>query len=328
MSLEEAQNAELIEGQTPNTEQEQPNQSTDDGADDDDAAFLSGFAETRGEAPPTEMRPLEKEGEPEKAEAKTEQTPEKNEQAVTQPDPQAELKDKLRQEILAEITPHFRALNGQLGRITGDLQNQLAAAKKSAAATGAPVPTDKQAATAAVTPEKWKAFQKEFPEWTEAFEEYTAAQIAAVRPQEKQQAVNVDEIRQQLTDQFKGEIAESKQASKDARAYARIDIAVGDGWEQKVRTSEFGEWFKKLPDDKRTQYDTENATDIIAAIKEFDTHQASVAKQQRKQQRMSAAVEVQGTSRGGPSVLTDEDAFDAGVKETLGDRMRQYNASR
>ena len=291
---------------------------------DDATAAARGYARVSGEeqAAPEESAAAE----PAAAEASTEtptaevETPKTETPAAPEApkvDVQA-LKAELMAELKNELTPTLRKLGGDIG----GLKDALTAAKKAAAAGGEKAPTDERVAAAAEDPEEWKKLREDFPEFSAGVENFVAAQVTAARSKQ-QPTVDPEAIRsqvlQELTPQFEKQIGKVReetreQTLKESRAYARIDREVGDGWEATMRTPEFGAWFSKLPAEKQQQYDSFNAPDVIACLKEFGTHQDAAKTRQAKTERLAAATQVQSTGGGGPPILTDEDAAKRGYE--------------
>jgi hypothetical protein len=285
-----------------------------EGVDDDAAA--RGYARVSGEEPATEVKAPAAEVdataeapevvEPPKAEAQPAAAP------VAATPNVDELTAKVVAGVLEQITPKINAIDGRVGGINRELKNVIATAQQRAAATGTEAPTDKQIAAAAADPEKWKQLKEDFPQFAEGIEEYVAARVATTKPQ-AQPAVDHAAIRSEVINEIAPKFEQQINAARDdgakqGRVYARIDAAVGDGWEEQMRSEAFGAWFSKLPAEKQKQYDSFNAPDVIACLKEFGTHQDAAKTRQAKTERLAAAAQVQSTGTGGPPILTDEDA--------------------
>src|SRR5688572_7141603 len=119
--------APLTEGATPDPDQQRDEAAreplTPEQEEAAEADFAAGFAETRGDEPPASSEAPKDEG------ASGEAPPADPPQQAAAPkpvapaDPNAKLKDELRQEIFAQLTPQLRALDGRIGGINRDLKN-------------------------------------------------------------------------------------------------------------------------------------------------------------------------------------------------------------
>lgn len=269
---------------------------------DNTADAARGYARVSGDEPPAEAKPDAPEVSATEAPAETKPAePAAPEVTV---DPNAELRAQLKAELMTELTPTLRNLGGQIGGLNRELKNVLAAAKESAAASASGAPTDKQIAAAVEDPEKWKRLKEEFPEFSEGVAEYVAAHLAATRSQPAQ-TVDPEALRAQVLQEIAPAIERTR---TEARAYARIDLEVGEGWEDTLKSKDFTAWFDKLPGEKKQQYDTDRPADVIACLKEFGTYQSAAQTRQAKRDRLEAAVQVQSTGTGGPQILDDDAA--------------------
>ncbi len=274
-----------------------------------DAAFESGFNGERKDTPPAPPASVE-------ATADTKE-------AVT-PAPAAPVEDPWKgvpvvvRQSLEGIGEKLKMLDGidhrvksAEGRVAA-MQKTLSVARTTATQV-ADSPTQQQITTAAVSSEKWKKLEEDFPEWTAALNERLSAMSAEFTG--KLPKIDVDGIKKQVVGSVTPLLVSVK---SEARELARVDFK-HEGWEDTIKTKEFTDWFSKQPTDIQALAESPKSADAIKLLDAFKkastpppAPQPDQARQHRQQQRLEAAVTPQGSARQTPPALTDDDAFEAG----------------
>lgn len=169
-------------------------------------------------------------------------------QAEPEPEPQPEVSDPLDglpdavKAKLAEID-ELKKANAQLlhhvksteGRVAA-MQREAQIARQAAKAAD-DAPTSGQIAAASKNPEKWEALKQDFPEWSEAMEEYVSAKLATQPRTES--AVSA----QQIAGYVQQQVAQTRAEMQKAFEESRVEDRHGD-WKQTVQTQEFVSWFQ------------------------------------------------------------------------------------
>lgn len=263
-------------------------------AQDNEAAFASGFNEMRGietpATPASDPAPEKAEPEPEKSEPESE-PPKAEEPPQKQP----------WEDVLDKFQSRIRNIEGHIGGIASQLKT-IQAASKAVEKTGIEAPTAAQVEQA-VTSKRWDEIRQDYPEWAEAMDERLAAERAA----SKAPAVDLDGIRKEV-----GTTVSSAEEKFRQELRKRDELLVEfkhPGWKDVARSAEFNAWFKAQGADIQRLAESEDAMD---AIRLFDTYK-SVKKtvKQDKEQRLRSAVTPQG-SPARPPTINDEDAFNQG----------------
>lgn len=215
--------------------------------------------------------------------------------------PQA-VRDKLAQidqlaQANAQLLHHVKTAEGRVAAMQREFQ-QARAAQQSVAPNEAP--SQGQMSAAAKNPEKWEQLKLDFPEWAGAMEEYVAAKLGSVQPQQPgldPRAVAM--FVQQQVAQTKAEMARTLEE-------ARIEGKYED-WKQTVNTTEFAQWFTVQPPEVRALADSAAARDAIRMLDMF--HQAKSRSATGIKQERGARLAAAATTRPGqtppPKTLED-----------------------
>lgn len=222
---------------------------------------------------------------------------------TAEPEPQADPLAALPEEVkaaLAKIT-QLEQQNAQLlhhvktaeGRVAA-MQREFQAAK-SAQQSVAPneAPSQGQMAAAAKNPEKWEQLKQDFPEWAGAMEEYVAAKLGSVQPQ--QPGVDPNQVAAYVQQQVAQTKAEMARALEEARIEGKYD-----DWKQTVNSPEFAAWFAVQAPDVRALADSTSSRDAIKMLDLYTqakTKSASDIRQEREQRLAAAATTRPGNTK-------------------------------
>lgn len=211
--------------------------------------------------------------------------------AAEQADPLAGLSEEVKA-ALAKI-PQLEQANAQLlhhvktaeGRVAA-MQREFQQARQ-AATTVAPneAPTQNQMAAAVKNPEKWEQLKQDFPEWAGAMEEYVAAKLGSVQPQ--QAGLTPEQVAGYVQQQVAQTKAEMARLVEEARVEGKYE-----DWRDTVKTPEFAAWFALQASDVRALADSNSARDAIKMLDLYQqarTRPASEVKQERSQRLAAAA---------------------------------------
>lgn len=298
---------------TEHTQQVEPSEA------ESDAAFDSGFNVSRGIEPTPEL----KEEQPPQEETPPPQEPTEQVEAPATADApwKAEL-DSIREQLgsLAKIPDRLRAFEGNLGglsQLTKELKAAVASAATAARESGKETPTQAQIEYAAQSPERWKAFKEDFPD----FADLLGQEIGAVRAEIEAAKKAVPQVD---TSALKGEIAAEFEARlaaavKDAEDRATVRSFLDfhhDGWQATVQTPEFETWWKLQPATVQALSGSDNKHDAKKMLDLYAAYQKEAAKKSEQNSRLERAIAPKGTVV--TQAIEDEDAaFDRGFKKGL-----------
>lgn len=270
----------------------------------DAQAFADGFAQVRGEEPPTapaaDAQPAAK-PQPEQQNDDARDDGERNDDAPAaepaKPDPVLEKLSRLEQ-LLGATESRIRNVEGRFGSLNGEIQTL----KKSVTAAPAPAPAP------AVTTEALEQLKKDYPEWGKAIDEAVAAAVAnataALRPGEMLSEERVAQIT----------------AAAERGAGMRFLDTHHRGWREQVQKPEFKQWLQQQPPDVSQLAFSDDPFDAIALL---DTWRAAAsAKPGAKsgaKEKLEAAVAVgRKPAQPAPTQISDDEAFALGFREARG----------
>jgi uncharacterized protein YhaN len=222
-----------------------------------------------------------------------------NAEPAVQADPLAGLPDEVRQ-ALAKIT-HLEQANAQLLHHVKTAEGRVAAMQrefqqaKTAQQTVAPTeaPSQGQMVAAAKNPEKWEQLKQDFPEWAGAMEEYVAAKLGSVQPQ--QPGVDPNQVAAYVQQQVAQTKAEMARAIEEARIEGKYD-----DWKQTINSPEFAAWFAVQASEVRALADSTFAKDAIKMLDLYSqakSRSASDIRQEREQRLAAAATTRPGNTK-------------------------------
>jgi hypothetical protein len=229
----------------------------------------------------------------------------------------AEKAETERTKFISALPGRLRNIEGHIGGINSKLDAVLKKAGSDAAAAGAAAPSKEQVAAAQQSSERWKKLEQDFPEWAAALNERLTA--VGNELQSKFPKVDHDAIKKEI---MTGVAPLIESAKSEGRALALVDLK-HEGWEDTVKTKEFGDWLKKQSPETQALADSEKASDAIKLLDAYVEHSSALKKAEedrlRKEKRLTGALTPVGIGQsGGGSGISDEEAFTRGFKRVRG----------
>lgn len=190
--------------------------------------------------------------------------------------------------LLRQIPDVVQLVKATVGRV-GSIQSQLATMGKAAAQQSAgPAPTAKQIDKAAVSPEKWEALKKDFPDWAEGVEAYVASRTPSASPAVDPQA---------LARHIEGQLAKRLQAQREEDAMEVVSAFDAD-WQKKASTQEFRAWIESQPAEyQQRALSTWKPSEILATMRDFDASMKQQKPAAQPKARLASTVIPRATSR-------------------------------
>jgi hypothetical protein len=283
--------------------------SQDDTAAADAAAFAQGFAEVRGEEPPTE--PADDGHNAERRTSGDNAEPETPPPAQPQPttDPLMEKLTRLEQ-LLGATESRIRNVEGRFGSLNSEVLSLKRSGQQAAPAQQATAAQPKAEGESTPSGEALEELRREYPEWAKAIDQSISAAVAkataALRPGES------------LSDERVQQIESTVQRNTGMRF---LDTHYR-GWRDEVKTDQFVQWHAAQPPEVRQLADSDDPFDAIALL---DAWRAAAAAQPKPSGRtrpkdtLEAAVAV-GRRPAQPATtqISDEEAFALGFNEARG----------
>lgn len=237
------------------------------------------------------------------AEAQPAEEPHQPEQPA---DPWAGLPEELKAKIAkidqleqanAQLLHHVKTAEGRVAAMQREFQ-QARTAQQAVAPNQAP--SQGQMAAASKNPEKWEQLKTDFPEWASAMEEYVAAKLGSVSPQ--QQGVDPQAVAQFVHQQVAQTKAEMVRAIEEARIEGKYD-----NWKDVVNTTDFVQWFAVQSPEVRALAESSSARDAIRMLDLFhEAKKRSAADiKQERGQRLAAAATTRPGQTPPPKALDD-----------------------
>jgi len=212
------------------------------------------------------------------------------------------------QELLVanqRLTDNIGVLQQQVNTAVGRVGALQSALDKQAAAP-AQQPTNEQAQAALASPEAWKKFKDQFPDWTEAIESFVQANRAAGAPaQAAADPIDVNAVKQAVMDDV--------QAGIRQQTYAAVEAA-HPGWLNTVQTPAFQEWRAKQPAEVNALGASPHAADAIRMMGLFKQSMAPADDvTQRREQLLQNSQRLTPTAP--PAARTGAPRGDANLSE-------------
>ena len=197
----------------------------------------------------------------------------------------------------AQLLHHVKTAEGRVAAMQREFQ-QARTAQQSVAPNQAP--SQGQMSAAVKNPEKWEQLKQDFPEWAGAMEEYVAAKLGGVQPQ--QPGLDPRAVAMFVQQQVSQTKAEMTRALEEARIEGKYE-----DWRDTVNTTEFAQWFTVQPPEVRALADSAAARDAIRMLDMF--HQAKSRSASGIKQERGARLAAAATTRPGqtppPKTLDD-----------------------
>jgi len=208
-------------------------------------------------------------------------------------------------EGIDKLSNDMRQFTTEMKTAAGRMQSEMAAAKLAASKVDN-APTQEQIAAAAATPEKWDKLKELFKEWsdefsaTDAIDERITGRLAAERAETLKAIPKVD----------------VEEITKGVRELARIDMK-HPSWEEDIYvpkeqgggfTPAFAAWRNIQPPEIQALGGSNLARDAIKMLDLYYDHQKKVAEQEKKQQRLEAAIPAKGTPGQRQQTQSEQDA--------------------
>ena len=262
----------------------------EDTTQQDDAAFEAGYAEARGEEPPTQPEPEQQEPEQEPV---VEEAPE--------PEPifAGLTEDQLKSALakageVDELKSQVRQIFGRLGEFNQRIQ-------QAQSATGG----------AKLTAGQLNKLRSEFPEMADLLEQ----DLSGLSVGGQQNSFDPTPMRDELQQGFRAEIDRvNKENEKKLLSIRHRD------WQTIRDTDDFKLWENTLPvEDRQSLNESWDAMYIADRFDEFKAWRSKAqSSKQQKQSRLAAAVTPRGVQSQPTSTVNDDDAFMAGYKSVRG----------
>lgn len=221
------------------------------------------------------------------------------------------VRDRL--EALDALPAQISKLAGHVGGFKQQLNVLSTTAKAAAEKTGAETPTTVEIEAALVDPKKWEQLQADFPEWMGPIH----AELIRMR---NDVATALKNVKAAPAEQVKAPDpidTNAIVAEAEERAYVRLKHP---DWKDICKTPEFKGWLDKSPEMK-AKADSEKADDAIAIFDGYKAHRQKLADDEaarlKNEKRLKSAVVTVGTSEPPAKGISDEDAFNRGVKRVM-----------
>lgn len=217
-------------------------------------------------------------------------------------------------EKLNDLPAQVSKLAGHIGGFKQQLEKVTTAATKAAEEKGAAAPTKVEIAEAFADPEKMKQLESDFPEWmTTVSAEFTQLRKDLAAVAKSVQAPPAAPAKAEPID------TDAIMAGAEERAFVRMKHP---DWKAVCATPEFPEWLKKQPDELKAKAASDSGDDAVAVFDAYKTHRQKLADDEaarlKNEKRLKGAVTPKGTAEPPSQGISDEDAFERGLKRVRG----------
>lgn len=291
------------------TEKEDPQKIWDELAAEREAEKSPSTDEVKTEAKTDEETEaaIEAEDKTTEVEAKSEETPAKQE--TKEEDPFAGLPPAVRERLqrleaveaqLAELPKLQQQVKTAEGRVAA-MQREMDVAKHAAKSVG-DAPTAAQIAAAKGDTKKWDALKEDFPEWADATEQFVKAQIAGLTPQQTQ-GLTPEQVQQLVEQRVTAVRDEAMKAVEEARVDGKYE-----NWRDEVKTAEFATWFEAQKPDIKALAQSPKGRDAIRLMDLYHGAKSSSAEQvaQSRANKLAAAVSTKPTPAASANKTVDQ----------------------
>ena len=219
-------------------------------------------------------------------------------------------------ESLDTLPGQISKLSGHVGSFKQALDGVMATAKAAAEKKGAEVPTKVEIEEAMADPKAWEQLQEDFPEWMKP----VAAELTRLRKDLAATAKSVPAARTEQTVVKNDPIdTDSIVDAAEERAFVRLKHP---DWRAICATPEFNkDWLPRQSDEIKAKASSSSADDAIAVFDAYKAHKQKLtedaAAKLKNEERLKSAVTVKGSAEPPTTGISDEDAFNLGVKKVL-----------
>lgn len=294
-----------------------------------EAAFESGYTGAQGEKPSTKGKPDQSQSQDEQEQ----QSQETNaEQQGDGEQPQASEKDDGTPsgkddgaKVLANLTePEIKALLAQAAQVNelkagfekrfeqvfgkfGEIQRQISGAQQAK-------PAEQQMSQRQINAESFKRLKTEYPDFAPLLAEDLSEilQTPVASP--------ANGITQEQVNQYVNGIVEQRVSEAVDSINEQLLSTLHADWEDIAKSDDLQLWLgTKAPEYREKFLSSRNAAYVASALTEFKGwRENGKAQRQRNESRLERNINPKGGSSGGPTGLTDEDAFLVGAGERPG----------
>lgn len=272
---------------------------------DDDAAFMAGFAEARGEEPPVPDEPEIKEVKDSDKSVSNEPPDTQQEETKQEPVSQELIAGLTREQLMESLAKSGKAEEdvrkafGKIGEIQRSLQN---------------LQTTNNGEPVALTKEDFADLAEDFPDLAEKIAKGLNGKFKALTSAPSGPAVNVDDLAKKFEEQQQTALEQLE------RKYEMKLLALSHSdWREVAASPDFSVWKSTLPADIQLQidnsWDSSYLSKTMSTFKEW--RDKSVQNKQQRTARLENAITPDG-SKTRKVGLSDEDAFSAGFKAVRG----------
>lgn len=186
----------------------------------------------------------------------------------------------------AQLLQHVKSAEGRVAAMQRELQVAKVAQQS---VSPQEAPTQRQINAASNNPEKWEELRSDFPEWSDAIEEFVTAKLGSA------QAIDPRAIEDYVGQQVAQTKAEMSRAIEEARIEGKYE-----DWRETVNTTEFAQWFTVQSADVQALAESAAARDAIRMLDLYHqtkSRSASDIKQEREARLAAAATTRPGQTR-------------------------------
>ena len=218
------------------------------------------------------------------------------------------------------IPGQLSTLGGHIGGLKTKLEQVSATGKSAAKDSGADVPTKLEIEEALLDPEKWTQLQEDFNEWMSPIaNELTRLRKDVAAVLKSIPAAALPDAKAGNEDATQIDI-EALLTSAEERAFLRLKHP---DWKKVCADPKFGkEWLPRQSDEIQAKSKSDAADDAVDVFDAYKAHvtkvAADAAAKAKQEQRLKGALTVTGSPEAPSTGISDEEAFNRGVKRVRG----------